>query len=158
MKTTTFIINKNTNTNPFCTNCPKSTDYSKTLDNLIAANIIKNNPYLTNYSSDDAEIDNIISASSSKFIGGCGLIDAKFKNAAKFLTEYNKNKNNIKSKFIFGKTYKLSNGMNITFYDDEIQIGDNLYSYSDFGDIIFLKKLPDNIQKTIISINIYLNK
>lgn len=156
MKKTTFIINKK-NTNNFRTNDSKSTNYSKMLDNLIAANIIKTNPYLTTYNSDDTEIDNIINASKN-LIDGCSLMDTTFKNAAKYLADYNKNKHTIKSKFIFGKTYKLSNGMNITFYDDEIQIGTNLYSYSDFGDIIFLKKLPSNIQKTIININIYLNK
>ena len=154
MKKTTFIINKK-NTNNFRTNDSKSTNYSKMLDNLIAANIIKTNPYLTTYNSDDAEIDNIINASKN-LIDGCSLMDTTFKNAAKYLADYNKNKHTIKSKFIFGKTYKLNNGMNITFYDDEIQIGTDIYSYSDFSDYNFISSLSPEIKKTIININIKL--
>lgn len=159
MKTTTFIIGKNNtsaNGNNFCTFC-KSADYSTILDNIIANHIIDTNPYLTK-TKDEIEIDNIIKASKKNciIIGGSHLKSDKFAKAANFLANYKKNKNTISSKFIFGKTYKL-NGYTITFYDDEIQIGSNLYSYDEFGDALFLSKLPDPIQKTIININIYLN-
>lgn len=159
MKKTTFIINSNNtsaNGNNACTFC-KSADYSKILDNIIADHIIATNPYLTP-TKDEIEIDNIINASKKHYIiiDGSNLKSDKFAKAANFLANYKKNKNTIKSKFIFGKTYKL-NGYNITFYDDEIQIGSNLFSYSDFSDALFLKKLPSPIQKTIININIYLN-
>lgn len=158
MKKTTFIINKN-NTNTSSSFCTPNANYSEILDNIIANNLKATNPYLTTFSEND-ELDNIINASKSKLIlidGSSYLKDDKFIKAANFLANYKKNKNTIKSKFIFGKTYKLSNGKNITFYDDEFQIGSSIFSYDDLASIKFLSTLPSDIKKTIININIYLN-
>lgn len=160
MKKTTFIIKNNNSNNSFCSTT-KPANYSEILDNIILADIAKKNGYLTDYMNEDMELDNIINASKTKLIfidNSSTLKNDKFIKAANFLANYKKNKKTISSKFIFGKTYKLSNGLNITFYDDEIQIGSNTYSYDEFGDTIFLNHLPSDIKKTIININIFLNK
>ena len=55
-----------------------------------------------------------------------------------------------------GKIYRLDNGLPIIFYNDEIQIGTDIYSYSDFSDYNFISSLSPEIKKTIININIKL--
>ena len=150
------IYNFNTSANTFCN---KSTNYSKTLDNLIAADIIKKNSYLYDYFAPDTTdfISAMMKDSAKKhsaiIIGNCGLnFYDDFIKAANFLANYNKKKNEIKSKFILGKTYKLNDGTPIIFYDDEIQIGFDLYSYDDFKNITFLKALPATTKSLIINI------
>lgn len=142
-KTTTFTFNLagNNNNAPFL----ESTNYSKTLDSIIATNIKKANPYLNIYSKSDA-----CAPSTTIFIdNGCYCSD--FAKAAKFLAEYNKKKD-IKSKFILGKTYTLNDGTPIIFYDDEIQIGFDLYSYSDFANTTFIKNMSSATKNLIINI------
>ena len=67
--------------------------------------------------------------------------------------------------FEIGKIYKLSNGSSIIFYDDEVQIDRDIYSYSKFNDINFLNTLSAPKKKLIIDIytnganvNIKINK
>ena len=55
-----------------------------------------------------------------------------------------------------GKIYRLENGLPVIFYNDEIQIGTDIYSYSDFSDYNFISSLSPEIKKTIININIKL--
>lgn len=156
MKKTIYTFNNNTNNASF----HNTTNYSKILDDLIAADLIKKNSYLKNYTTagiiDDDFIDCMMKDSAKKhsgiFIDSIALKDDnKFIKAANFLANYKK-KADIASKFIFGKTYKLTDGTPIIFYDDEIQIGFDLYSYDDFKDIIFLKKLPTTAKNIIINI------
>ena len=155
MKKTIYTFNNNTNNASF-----PNTNYSKILDDLIAADLIKKNSYLKNYTTagtiDDDFIDCMMKDSAKKhsgiFIDSIALKDDnKFIKAANFLANYKK-KADIASKFIFGKTYKLTDGTPIIFYDDEIQIGFDLYTYDDFKDIIFLKKLPTTAKNIIINI------
>lgn len=143
-KTTTFTFNiAGTNSNN--TSFLEPTNYSKTLDNIITANIKKANPYLNMYSNSDS-----CAHSTTIFINnGCYCSD--FDKAAKFLAEYNKKKD-IKSKFILGKTYTLSDGTPIIFYEDEIQIGFDLYSYSDFANTTFIKNMSSATKNLIINI------
>lgn len=159
MKKTIYTFN-NGNNNSNSIFHTKSTDYSKILDDLIIADLKKKNSYLNNYCSAgtiDSDFINCMIKDSAKkhtdiIIKGFALKDDnKFIDAANFLANYKKKKD-IESKFILGKTYKLSDGTPIIFYDDEIQIGFDLFSYEDFKDITFLKALPKTTKSAIISI------
>lgn len=145
------IKNNKTITTPSYDN----TDYSTILDNIIASNIKKTNAYLNNLSSYESitkslnEMD--ADKKSTNILCGCLLKSDAFTKASNFLANYGKKKN-AKLPFIFGKIYKLTDGTPIIFYDDEIQIGFDLYSYSSFGDTLFLKSLTPATKKTIINI------
>lgn len=136
-------------------NFRNTTDYSKTLDDLIAANIIDSNPYLKKFlkkKEDDEFIDNMMAKSKSKI--DCTEID-KFIKAANFLSNYKK-PSPKKAYFEIGKLYKIGSTP-IIFFDDEIQIGLDLYSYDDFKKKTFIDSLPDTTKKIIINIFININ-
>lgn len=142
MKNFTFKTNNNT------FSFPESTNYSKILDDFIANNIKENNKYLT-----DAIIKHDLGINTDNIVTGSSLLKSnnKFAKAANFLANYAKfNKQSIP--FKFGKVYKLANGTPIIFYDDEIQIGFDLYSYADFANFNFINLLSENTKKTIIEI------
>lgn len=151
--TTFHIIEKTNKQNTFC----ESTDYSKILDNLIATNIAECNPYL-NATTPKKDFISLMMKDSAKKHGcsintGCYLkMDPEFIKAANALAEYSKKKASKKLPFILGKTYKLIDGTPIIFYNDEIQIGFDLFSYDDFKNITFLKGLPSSTKKQIINI------
>ena len=149
MTTTTFKIdNTSKNTCPFY-----SANYSTILDNIIASNIKATNKYLYNYGTDDDFIGAMMKDSAKKHCNlccGCLNKNDEFLKAANFLANYKKSSKKLP--FIFGKTYKLANGIPIIFYDDEIQIGLDLYSYSDFSNIGFLKTISEPTKKIIINI------
>ena len=140
----TFKINNNTTSTTFPT-----TNYSKIIDNIISTNIIKANPYLKK----DDLIDNLIE-DSKKYCSTTitsGHLDTDFIKAANFLANYKKS-NTIKLPFICGKIYKLIDGTPIAFYDDEIQIGYDIYKYTDFTDIKFLNAIGNTTKNIIINI------
>lgn len=158
MKTYTFNTSNN-NTNKFFTfsflKKNKPTDYSKILDDIILDNLIETNSYLKDYKTkeEDAKIFTASTAS---------LKDDEFNEAAIFLANYGKMNH---FPFEIGKIYKLSNGSSIIFYDDEVQIDRDIYSYSKFNDINFLNTLSAPKKKLIIDIytnganvNIKINK
>ncbi len=150
MTTTTFKINNTSNDNyTFPT-----TNYSTILDNIIAANIKATNKYLNCGTIDDDFISTMMADSKKKHMfdltGSYLNDDDKFIKAANFIANYKKTTKKLP--FILGKTYKLINGTPIIFYDDEIQIGLDLYSYSDFGNIKFLNTLNEPTKKIIINI------
>ena len=142
--TYTFTTNKNSNFR-------NNNDFSKTLDDIISASLIKKNSYLID---DDYKYPDTIGCT-CKFCGAALKDDDEFIKAANFLSNYKKNYFKLPKKFIFGKIYKLNGGTPIIFYDNEIQIGSDLYSYSDFSNMSFLNNISDNTKKTII--NIYTN-
>ena len=158
----TFTFNKNTRNNSFF-GTSGATNYSKILDNLIASDIMNKNSYLKNYYSTSAN-DTISCALGEIFKKPAGIIidsialkdNNKFIKAANFLANYKK-KNTLFSNIIFGKTYKLNDGTPIIFYDDEIMIGLDLYSYDDFKDITFLNLLPKKTKSAIINITTIIN-
>lgn len=156
MKTYTFKTNTIKN-NTINTNYSKSTNYSKILDDIILSSVKENNeylftkdPYYVNITTDTTK-RNIIDGLINKSFGYVALKDNdEFINATKFLANYKK-----KAKiypFILNKVYKLANGSCICFYDDEIQIDSDIYSYSDFANIDFLNALAPEKKKTIIDI------
>ena len=151
MTTTTFKIN-NTSNNTYSF---PTTNYSKILDNIIAANIKATNKYLNYGTTDDDFISAMMADSKKKHMfdltGSYLNSNDPFTKAAKFIANYGKAKTN-KLPFIFGKTYELIDGTPITFYQDEIQIGLDLYSYDDFKSIKFLSALKEPTKKIIINI------
>ena len=141
MKTYTFDINnKKTNNNSFLTNI--GINYSKVLDDLIAADIEDKNYYLKSYSKKDDIIDNIIYSSATSNT-------TDFAKAAKFLANYKKSK---KHPYKLNTVYYLSDGTPIMFFEDSIQIGFDLYYFDDFDKDIFLGKLTPSMKETIITI------
>ena len=114
----------------------KSTNYSKIIDDIICADVIKKNQYLftkptvcNSYAED---------------------IASDFLKAAKFLANYKEPKKKLN--FIIGRTYYLSDNTPIIFYDDEIQIGFDVFKYSDFTSTDFFSTIAPKTKQTIIDI------
>lgn len=146
--TKTYNFKTKNNINTFRTN---NTNYSKILDNIILSNVIKKNDYLFTDSTCDYIYDSMFDDKKSIIISSNLKSDA-FTKATKFLANYKKYKNIYKTPFIFGKMYTLNDGTPIVFYDDEIQIGFDTYSYDSFNNISFLNKLTDTTKNIIINI------
>lgn len=149
--TKTYIFNGSKKNNKNYNN--GSSNYSKILDDIILSDVIKKNNYLIDddyiikksTSTPKSIIDDIITIKPLKD-------SDEFAKAAKFLANYKNYNKSVKS-YIIGKMYTLSDGTPIVFYDDEVQIGFDCYSYSDFCNSYFINSLP-NATKNII-INIY---
>lgn len=127
--------------------------YSQILDDIILSSVKKNNSYLFNTKKEDNDlIDAMFDELDHTYIY---KRDSLFANACKILANYGKKKSIMKG-IKLGKIYRLENGLPIIFYNDEIQIGTDIYSYSDFSDYDFISSLSPEIKKTIININIKL--
>lgn len=127
--------------------------YSQILDDIILSTVKKNNSYLFNTKKkDDDLIDAMFKELDHTYIY---KRDSLFAEACKILANYGKKKSIMKD-IKLGKIYRLENGLPIIFYNDEIQIGTDIYSYSDFNDYDFISSLSPEIKKTIININIKL--
>lgn len=127
--------------------------YSQILDDIIFSSVKKNNSYLFNTKKEDDDlIDAMFDELDHTYIY---KRDSLFANACKILANYGKKKSIMKD-IKLGKIYRLENGLPIIFYNDEIQIGTDIYSYSDFSDYNFISSLSPEIKKTIININIKL--
>lgn len=153
MTTTTFKIGNTSN----CNTCPfHNTNYSTILDNIIASNIKKTNPYLNGNYEDKSDLISALLADAKKnttlsFFGTDLDKNDEFLKAANFIANYGKKKTTTLP-FIIGKIYKLIDGTPICFYDDEIQIGSDIYSYHNFSSIKFLKALDTPKKNIIINI------
>ena len=162
----TFSINNstnkiNTNTCPFSTKCGKSTNYSKILDDLIAADIKEKNPWL-------------YGTSTKKITTGCPFISKP----ETIKIKLNTIDNDLENAFLFGEktydmsdaykflanlgntcpfkkntTYKLSNGSYIEITDDYIHIDDKMYFFNLMDDAFFYN-LNNDLKKTIATIYI----
>lgn len=175
MKNYRFNINKNnkSNTTTFRTNNHKSLDdiiaadiikeanslfknASPTL-NILGKNYIKSNGHLI----DDAYIDDLYRSCAGDnnkkvttiIFNRSGLKDNKFINAANFLANYKSNKTHT---YALNTLYYTTDNIPVIFYDDEIQIGYETFSYNDFSNIDFLSNLTPKTKKVIIEINIKL--
>ena len=127
--------------------------YSQILDDIILSTVKKNNSYLfKTKKKDDDLIDAMFNELDHTYIY---KRDNLFAEACKILSNYGKKKSIMKG-IKLGKIYRLENGLPIIFYNDEIQIGTDIYSYSDFSDYNFISSLSPEIKKTIININIKL--
>lgn len=146
---TTYTFGKKNNNNSIPFSTSSKPNYSKILDDLVIADVIKKNSYLFNNSKKNDEDSALFKALLGK------KYDTKLDNAIDFLANYKKYKKSYSIPYIYGKMYTLSDGTPVVFYEDEIQIGFDSYKYTDFSDFNFLKSLSTNTKKTII--NIYTN-
>ena len=134
-------------------NTNKGHIYSQILDDIFHSTVKKNNSYLFNTKKkDDDLIDAMFDELDHTYIY---KRDSLFAEACQILANYGKKKSIMKG-IKLGKIYRLENGLPIIFYNDEIQIGTDIYSYSDFSDYNFISSLSPEIKKTIININIKL--
>ena len=149
---TTFDIKFNNNTANTTNN---GNIYSKMLDDIILDTVMKNNSYLykTKKEKEADLIDAMFANIGHTYIGKSLKSDDLFTKACKILAGYNKKK---AKGITLGKVYRLTDGTAIIFYDDEIQIGTDLYSYADFDDYNFISGLTPEKKKIIIEINIKL--
>lgn len=145
----TFNYSKKNNSNNYTfLGKTNGTNYSKILDDIILTDIVKKNSYLFKNYKDDYLDDILINAKPTnepKF-------DSDFIKAANFLTNYKKLKKSYTIPFKLNTTYTLADGTPIIFYDDEIQIGFDVYKYSTFSDLSFLNSLNKNTKDIIINI------
>ena len=148
---TTYDIKFNNTTN----NANNGNIYSKMLDDIILDTVIKNNSYLRNAKKEKEAtlIDAMFAKIDNTYINKSLKGDDLFTKACKILAGYNKKK---AKGITLGKVYRLADGTAIIFYDDEIQIGTDLYSYTDFNDYSFISGLTPEKKKIIIEINIKL--
>lgn len=150
MKTTIYTFNNTKKTN--------NADYSKILDSIIANTLIKNNKYLfkdAKKKEEDALIDALFD--DMKKCNDTSLKgDIEFAKACAFLANYGKNKKSHTIPYKLNTLYRLADGTPIIFYDDEIQIGTDLYEYADFDNLDFINSLKPETKKLIINIKIKL--
>lgn len=150
---TTFDIKFNNNTANTTNN---GNIYSKMLDDIILDTIMKNNSYLRTNTKKEKEadlIDAMFADIDHTYIDKPLKGDDLFTKACKILANYNKKK---AKDITLGKIYRLADGTAIIFYDDEIQIGTDIYSYADFDNFDFISSLTPEKKKIIIDINIKL--
>ena len=129
--------------------------YSQILDDIILSSVKKNNSYLFNTKKEDDLIDAMFDELDHTYIYKPLKGDTLFAKACDVLANYGKKKSAMK-RIKLGKIYRRENGHPIIFYNDEIQIGTDIYSYSDFNDYDFISSLSPEVKKTIININIKL--
>lgn len=150
MKTTIYTFNNTKKTN--------NADYSKILDSIIADTLMKNNKYMfkdTKKKEEDALIDALfddIKKCKDTSLKG----DIEFAKACAFLANYGKDKKSYTIPYKLNTLYRLLDGTPVIFYDDEIQIGTELYEYADFDNLDFINSLKPEMKKLIINIKIKL--
>ena len=156
MKKYTFNLNNNPST--FYAPNYKSTDYSKVLDDLIAADIAEKNPWLYGYtstSSNNPKIkitlknnDSFDTLEEAFIFGNKKKYNITFNDACKFIAGLKLN-----CPFKKNTTYKLSSGDYIEVTDDYIHINDQMYFFNLMDDAFFLN-LGEKMKKTIATIYI----
>ena len=143
---TTYTFGKKNNGNKFFHTSSKP-NYSKVIDDIILADLIDKNSYLFNNNTKNDYLDDLIlNAKPTKY--NDTLLDA----ATKFLANYKKPKKSYILPFKLNTIYTLTDGTPIIFFDDEIQIGHDSYSYSDFANTSFINSLAPSKKKIIIDI------
>jgi hypothetical protein len=162
MKKYTFNLNNNPST--FYAPNYKSTDYSKILDDLIAADIADKNPWLYSTTKKCTTTcpfaDNCNKTIKIKINGAINDdLETAFIYGNKFTeSDYNKAFNflaNLAYNCPFKKntTYKLSNGDYIEITDDYIHINEKMYFFNLMDDNFFYN-LSSKMKKTIATIYI----
>ena len=144
MKTYNCTINKFNN----------NANYSKILDNIIADTLIKNNSYLFNTKNAENDLIDAMFDDLEKYyyIDNKSLKDCDFAKACKILANFGK-KDTIKIPYKLNTIYRFGTTP-VIFYQDEIQIGTDVYDYDMFDSFDFLKNLTEDKKKTIINISI----
>ena len=155
--------NFTSNNCPFYNKCKKSIDYSKVLDDLIAADIKEKNPWLYgesgNYTTSSAFINN---GNTIKIkLNGFNTINDDLENAFLFGNKYKTTYTfddayKFFTDLAFGPfekntEYKLSNGDIIEITDDYIHINEKMYFFNLMDDNFFAN-LTKKMKKTIATI------
>ena len=149
----TFSLKNNNST--FYAPKYKSTDYSKVLDDLIAADIKDKNPWLFGNDTITTSGNIKIKLNNNKFydddletafIFGGEKKTIKLNDAYNFLIKLA-----YDCPFEKNKTYKLSNGDYIEITDDYIHINDKMYFFNLMDDTFFYN-LSNKMKKTIATI------
>ena len=130
----------------------RNTNPSKSLDDLILSNLIKMNPYLKSSFNNNNTLDAmfieagmknddhiIIPNRTSSILKGD--LETEFTKAAKFLANYTPTKS----------IYKIDSN-DITFFEDEIQIGSTLIPLYKLEDIRFYDTFAPETKKIIINL------
>jgi len=128
---------------------------SKDLDDLILSNMRKMNPYLDSDNTLDAMFneagfnsdDHIIIPNRTYSSILKGNFDTEFTKAAKFLSSYTPKK----------RIYRI-NSDEITFFEDEIQIGYDLIPLYKLKNIAYYKEFTPEIKNIIINLYININR
>lgn len=142
---TTYTFGKNNNNSTKFFHTSSKPNYSKILDDIIAADIIKKNSYLFNTTKNE-DADYFMSKTYPY------TNNSKLNNAINFLANYKKYSKTYNLPYIIGKCYTLADGTPIVFYENNIQIGYDFYDYDDFLSTSFLNSLSSNKKKIIIDI------
>lgn len=144
---TTYTFGKNDNNKFNFFHTSSKPNYSKILDDIIISDVIKKNSYLLNKS--NTYINN-----TDDILLGANSYASDLDKAILFLANYKKYKKIYLNKipYALNKMYTLSDGTPIIFYDDEIQIGFDTYSYSNFNNASFINSLTPKKKNIIINI------
>ena len=122
MKTYNYNLNDNTPKNNytfFNTFCTESTDYSKTLDDLIFDDLMDKNPWLSKYTKNNLDTLNIISKTEKANESD----DALFIKAFNYLSDYD----DTDKYFIKDKYYELADGGLFCISDNYLYIDGKFY-------------------------------
>jgi hypothetical protein len=157
----TFDLKNNnnftTNTCPFYNKCKKSIDYSKVLDDLIAADIKEKNPWLYGTNTITTDSNNTIKIKLTGIntinddLENAFLFGDKYKTYYTFDDAYKFFTNLAYGPFEKNKEYKLSNGDIIEITDDYIHINEKMYFFN-LMDNNFFYNLSKKLKKTIATI------
>ena len=153
MKKYTFTIKNNPST--YYTPSYKSTDYSKVLDDLIAADIKEKNPWL--YGNDTITTSGNIKIKLNGFNTNDDDLETAFIFGGDNKKYYYSDACNFLKKLAFecpfkkNTTYKLSSGDYIEITDDYIHINDQMFFFNLMDDLFFAN-LGKKMKKTIATI------
>jgi hypothetical protein len=146
MTKTIKFTNDTFTTDKFFFTTPSKPNYFEILDDIITTDIAKKNSYLFNTTPSKTTLSDTIILSSPLKANNTLI------KAANYLANYKKIKTLSGLPIILGKMYELADGTRIIFDEDEIQIGFDIYKYSDFANLSFLNALKPSTKKTIINI------
>lgn len=148
-------INKTSNTCPFYNKCNNSINYSKVLDDIIAADIKEKNPWLystsSSYNTGNTIKIKINGANDTNDLENAFLFGDKYKTTYTFDDAYKFFTNLAFGPFEKYKEYKLSNGDIIEITDDYIHINEKMYFFN-LMDNYFFTNLSKKLKKTIATI------
>lgn len=172
MKNNTYFINSNKSNTISSNNNSGSTttSYSKDLTDLIFSNIKKKNPYF--FADDDKKTNNNIIIIKKKKNDEDDFLKAAIKDAKKKkyiilndnkktiigdIIDYHKIIDSIISHKNDGPSFYIGD-IPITFFEDEIQIGYDIFAYDDLLNEDYFFSLPEDKKDILLEITIEINK
>lgn len=159
MKYTTFTFNTGKKNNSFNIN-NGSTNYSKTLDDIILSNLKSTTPYIFKDATLGAAFDELNKTKTKSIditINSGAKSSKKIPTLLDAINYFKGNDYNFTKLMSDYPTYHI-NGTPITIFEDEIQIGYDLIPFNLFDDYNYINGLSNNTKKTIIDIYITIKK